>query len=271
MTTLGATIDHHRNGVSGVIDVVRNDRVPSRYAPGLSLHSGAELPRQLAVFTDGDATGVISDFDALEPPSPILAERLSALPYRLLQAPTVAVIDAAMDDRVQQAVTLGASRVLAIEQDPNRQAVYCGTYRHLNRTSCESSTVRWERLTARGFGAQARRAIRSDHAGRGRGTGRTGCAEDRLCVDARGHLGLPAATHTRGHDRDRGADPSAARALAAPARDRAGRVARPGHPRTGRSPGHGARLAAVPALDHGAPAGAGTSDRDPRLCRRLGL
>ena len=154
MTTLGATIDHHRNGVSGVIDVVRNDRVPSRYAPGLSLHSGAELPRQLAVFTDGDATGVISGFDACEPPSPILAERLSALPYRLLQAPTVAAIDAAMDDRVQQAVTLGASRVLAIEQDPNRQAVYCGTYRHLTRTSCASSTVRWERLTARGFGAQ---------------------------------------------------------------------------------------------------------------------
>lgn len=154
MLTLGAVIDHHRDGVSGMIDVVRNDAVPNRHAPGLSLHSGAPLPPQLAVFTDGDATGTISDYDGLNPPSPILGQMLSALPYRLFEAPSVAVLAAAMDHRVRQALELGASHISAIEHDQTRQAVNCDTYLDLNRRSCASSTVSWERQTARGFGAR---------------------------------------------------------------------------------------------------------------------
>jgi hypothetical protein len=154
MTTLGATIDHHRSGVGGVIDVVRNDTVPSRYAPGLSLHSSAPLPPQHAVFIDGDGSGAITAFGSLDPAPPILAEMLSALPFQLLETPSVAVIDAALDLRVAQALALGAVHVWAIEQDPDRRAVNCTAYREANRASCADPAVNWHALTARGFASR---------------------------------------------------------------------------------------------------------------------
>ena len=57
LATVGASLDTEFHGIAGTISVVRNDTVPTRQAPGLSLQSAALPPRQLAVFLDGDAVG----------------------------------------------------------------------------------------------------------------------------------------------------------------------------------------------------------------------
>jgi spermidine synthase len=155
LATAGARIDHHRNSIGGVIDVLRNDTIPSRFAPGLSLHSGASLPAQMPVFIDGDAGGAITDHGTAFEEDVVLQEMLSALPYRLLDSPRVVAMGATLDHRLQQALVFGATRVTALEPDPQRLAVLCETYLRFNRQVCADPRVDWLQQTARGFAVQS--------------------------------------------------------------------------------------------------------------------
>lgn len=102
----------------GVLSVVESNQVPMRYAPGLSILSDAQLPEQLAVFTDADAMTAITRFDGDFGKLAFLGETSSALPYQLRPIEDVLVLGAGAGSDVLQALKSGASAIDAVEENP---------------------------------------------------------------------------------------------------------------------------------------------------------
>lgn len=125
LTALGARIEYREHGVSGQLTVLRNDQVPLRSAPGLSLLARDLPPRQWAVFIDGDARGTLLRPEPGKTPG-FLRELSSALPYALLEHPSVLVLDAGSGLAVEQALLQDAARVLAVESNPLLVDLVCG-------------------------------------------------------------------------------------------------------------------------------------------------
>ncbi len=151
LATVGANLDNAFNGIAGTVSVVRNDTVPTRHAPGLSLQSAAIPPRQLAVFLDGDAVGTLVEPGQQSDTAAYLGDLISALPYVLLNAPRVAVLNAAVGLAVQQALHLGASEVVAVEPNPQLHTLICNAYAESNDDLCTPPRVFWHLQTARSF------------------------------------------------------------------------------------------------------------------------
>ena len=102
----------------GLLSVVRSETVSFRYAPGLSLNSTSEPPAQLGVFTDGDSLSVITRYDGRRDALSYLDFTTSALPYHLLDDPSVLVLGAGGGADVLQAVYHNANRIDAVELNP---------------------------------------------------------------------------------------------------------------------------------------------------------
>ncbi|MDG4552455.1 MAG: SAM-dependent methyltransferase [Candidatus Contendobacter sp.] len=102
----------------GVVTVVESPTAPFRHAPGLSLLASAEPPPQLGLFTDGDGLTAINRFDGRWEPLAYLDFLTSALPYHLLQRPTVLILGAGGGTDILQALALGARTVDAVELNP---------------------------------------------------------------------------------------------------------------------------------------------------------
>lgn len=102
----------------GVLSVVESKQVPLRYAPGLSILSDAELPEQLAVFTDADAMTAITRFDGDFETLQFMGQTSSALPYQFKPMQDVLVLGAGAGSDVLQALMLGASHIDAVEENP---------------------------------------------------------------------------------------------------------------------------------------------------------
>ncbi len=114
----GAEIVDERSSPLGLLTTVRNDRVPFRHAPGLSLNAPSGPPRQLGLFTDAEGLQAIAQFDGRWQDLEYLRYLTSALPYRLLPSPNVLVLGAGAGIDLWQALLLGASSVDAVELDP---------------------------------------------------------------------------------------------------------------------------------------------------------
>ncbi len=149
LTVYGAQIDSELSGVDGVVDVVRNDRVAQRFAPGLSLNAEASPPKQLTVFVDGEAAGAIDVDQGSGRVDDYLGQMVSALPFSLRPDAHVAVLDAGAGFRVRQAAALGATRIAAIEPTRALFELACTRYRDQQPTVCDSSRVQWHIQTAR--------------------------------------------------------------------------------------------------------------------------
>jgi len=111
----GARVIEQRTSPLGWIAVVESPAVPFRHAPGLSLLSPGEPPLQLGVFTDGEGMTPLVRYDPAGEPPAYLDYMTSALPYHLLRKPRVLVLGAGGGADVLQAITLGGSRVDAVE------------------------------------------------------------------------------------------------------------------------------------------------------------
>ncbi len=159
LNVVGAELVHRQSGISGTSSVVRNTRVPTRYAPGLSLHSTVTPPAQPTVFVDGDLRGTLLDAGDSDVNARFLGDMLSALPYRLLDRPDVALLNAGTGFGIHQALALGADRVTAIEPNPQLIALTCGRFRALGETICDPTRVHWRNQTARGFMAAEHQAF----------------------------------------------------------------------------------------------------------------
>jgi hypothetical protein len=142
LAVMGAEVVDERSSPYGLLTVVRNDAVPFRHAPGRSLTGTAELPRQLAVFTDGDGMTALTSRDDLKSLA-WLDETTSALPYRLVARPRVLVLGAGGGTEVLQALVHDAREVDAVELNPDMLA--------LAREWLEELRVRWHLGDARGF------------------------------------------------------------------------------------------------------------------------
>ncbi len=151
MTVTGAFIDYERSGITGVLNVIENRKVPARHAPALSLHSMVQPAHQLDVFVDGNSHGVISDFSDVSKGRAFLTNLLSALPYTLLDRPEVAVLRAGTGLHVQQALTMGARAVSAVEANPLLHDASCTRYAALAGTQCDPAVTNWVVQTPRGF------------------------------------------------------------------------------------------------------------------------
>ncbi|MCC8362955.1 hypothetical protein LK996_07685 [Lysobacter sp. A6] len=139
-----------REGAYGWVTVLESPRVPLRHAPGLSLSNLQEPPRQLGVFLDGDAAGVI--VDRRDPAAlAYLRRSTSALPYAVRARSNVLVLGAGAGIDVAQALAAGARRVDAVERDARIVALVRGPYASLAAHLYDDPRVRVRIADARGF------------------------------------------------------------------------------------------------------------------------
>jgi len=103
----------------GLVTVVRSPMIPFRHAPGLSLVNTQEPPEQLGVFVDGEGPSAITRFDGRREPLRYLDSTTMALPYHLVDRPKVLTLGAGGGADVLLALYHSASRVDAVELDPN--------------------------------------------------------------------------------------------------------------------------------------------------------
>jgi len=108
----------NRSSPLGHLSVVESPAVPFRHAPGLSLNTPSEIPKQLAVFTDGDGMTAISAYEGDSNRLAHLDFTASALPYHLLEKPQVLVLGSGGGTDVLQAIYHRAQSVDAVELNP---------------------------------------------------------------------------------------------------------------------------------------------------------
>ena len=107
-----------RSSPLGLIDVVGNERIPLRHAPGLSLAATTMPPGQRGLFSDGELFGVLTRFDGAVDKLTYLDFLTSALPYHLLDRPEVLVLGAGGGAEILQALYHQARAVTAVELNP---------------------------------------------------------------------------------------------------------------------------------------------------------
>ena len=151
LATDGAVIEHTSSGPAGTLTVVRNEQVPFRPAPGLSLQSMSLPPARAAVFVDGDRVGARPLANGRGEDAGYQRERLSALPYLILDQPATAVLRAGSGDAVFQSLALGAGDVVAVESNPQLVALYRAA------TDQWPLQVSWQVQSARAFIATSER------------------------------------------------------------------------------------------------------------------
>ncbi|MDM0115415.1 SAM-dependent methyltransferase [Variovorax sp. J22R133] len=114
----GARVVAQRSSPLGLVSVVESPRIPLRHAPGLSLTASTEPPPQWGVFTDGEGLNALTHYDGRRESLAHLDQISSALPYHLLRQPRVLVLGAGAGTDVLQAHFHGASRIDAVELNP---------------------------------------------------------------------------------------------------------------------------------------------------------
>jgi len=118
----GASIAAETTGLWGKNSAVTSPEIPLRYAPGMSLSSTTEPPEQMALFTDGESSGIITRFNGSFVPLAFFNDLPTALPYLLFDRPSVLVLKAGGGFPVLEALYHKARRVEAVEpnSDLNR-------------------------------------------------------------------------------------------------------------------------------------------------------
>ncbi|HFD81598.1 MAG TPA: SAM-dependent methyltransferase [Gammaproteobacteria bacterium] len=114
----GARLLDTRAGPLALLQVVANDRIPLRYAPGLSLNARQGPPPQLGLFADGNSLGAITRDEGHAGEPGFLDQLTSALPYHLATPEHTLIIGAGGGLEVLQARRLGSGRIDAVELDP---------------------------------------------------------------------------------------------------------------------------------------------------------
>jgi spermidine synthase len=151
LQVMGTRILSEQSNPLGLLTVVESPTIPFRYAPGLSLNTKHEPPRQLAVFTDGDGLSVITRYHGRREQLAYLDDMSTALPYHMLRRPRVLILGAGGGSDVLLALYHQAETIEAVELNPlvvdlvkNRHADYAG---HLY----DAPGVRIDVAEARGY------------------------------------------------------------------------------------------------------------------------
>jgi hypothetical protein len=116
------------SGPLGMLTVVDSPTVPIRHAPGLSFNTRHIPPQQLAVFTDADSLSAITRFDGDAASLAYLGDVTAALPYQLLDEPSVLILGAGAGSDVLLALYPGAGRIDAVELNPQMVKLVSDTH-----------------------------------------------------------------------------------------------------------------------------------------------
>ena len=120
LTTADARVVATSTGPLGMVSVVESPTVPFRYAPGLSITSPHGPPLQRGLFIDGERVGAVDrQGDGNTGGNAYLEYLISALPYTLLDTPSVLVLGCGDGRTVIQAQHSGARTVEVVEQNRN--------------------------------------------------------------------------------------------------------------------------------------------------------
>ncbi len=157
LDVMGAQAVDRRTGPLGWLTTVASPEIPFRHAPGLSLNAPGPPPEQLAVFTDGDAPTMITRWQAGAENLRFLDYVSSALPYHLLDHPSVLVLGSGGGSEVLQALSLGAARVDAVELNPQLIELVDETFASFSGGVYSDARVHVHPREARGFVAASTR------------------------------------------------------------------------------------------------------------------
>lgn len=152
----GARLLAVRSGPLGLLSVVESPEVPFRYVPGLSLSAPATPPAQLGVFVDGGGFTAITRFDGRLEPLSYLDHTTDALPYHLLDRPSVLVLGAGGGQAVLQAIVEGARGIDAVELDANMAALVARDFADFAGRLYERPEVEVHLAEARAFVSSSR-------------------------------------------------------------------------------------------------------------------
>ena len=159
LNIVGAQIVDEHSSPLGQVTVVKNDRVPLRDAPGMSLNATMEPPAQLGVFVDGNGPSALTKFDGKLAPLAYLDQLTSALPYHVLgsgetassQPAHVLVLGAGAGSDVLQALYQGSSSIDAVELDGNIIDLLTQRFRDYSGNLYHRPGVNVYEAEARGF------------------------------------------------------------------------------------------------------------------------
>ena len=139
------------SGLLGRVTVVESPQVPLRHAPGLSLTSASEPPQQLGLFTDGDQMDAITAASADPQRLAFLAETSSALAYHVARPRSVLVLGAGGGLEILRARSLGATRIDAVELNPQVAGFLTHELRHYTGGLVQQPGVALHLGDARGY------------------------------------------------------------------------------------------------------------------------
>ena len=133
------------------LQIVENDRIPLRYAPGMSLNSSSGPPAQLGIFSDGGSMGVITR-DSGEPQAMEFLDQLtSALPYHLKPARRVLVLGAGGGMDVLQALYQATEEIHSVELNPQVIKLVSKDYAEFSGGLYDNPKVHSHTAEGRGF------------------------------------------------------------------------------------------------------------------------
>ncbi len=147
----GTQVIEERSSPLGQIKVVKSSSIPFRHAPGMSLNATDEPPAQLGIFMDGDGPSVLTRFDGTIATLAYLDQLTSALPYHVLERPSVLVLGAGAGSDVLQALYHGAVTVDAVELNHNVIDLVQQRFRNFSGNLYNQHGVRVHKAEARGF------------------------------------------------------------------------------------------------------------------------
>jgi len=146
-----ATVLGTRSSPLGFLSVVDSPAVPFRHAPGLSLNTPSDIPKQLAVFTDGDGMTAMTAYDGDPDTLTHLDFTASALPYHLLEKPRVLVLGAGGGTDVLQAIYHRSQSIDAVELNPQIAVLVDGVHGGFSGRPYSLADVRLHLAEARSF------------------------------------------------------------------------------------------------------------------------
>ena len=128
LTLPGAEVIAERSSPLGMLSVVKSPSVPFRHAPGSGLATRLQPPEQLGLFSDANGMMAINRFDGDLRPFAYLDQTTAALPFHLLERPETLVLGAGAGSDVLLALYHRASRVDAVELNPQVVRLINETY-----------------------------------------------------------------------------------------------------------------------------------------------
>ena len=147
----GSTIVITRSSPLGQVTVVKNDLVPFRHAPGLSLNTPVEPLPQLGIFINGDGPNVITRHAEYQQQLAYLDFLPSALPYHLFQPATALILGSGGGSDILQARYHGVDAITAVERNPTIAELLKTTFATYTDSLIDGVTVHLEVADIRQF------------------------------------------------------------------------------------------------------------------------